>query len=50
MNQPPQLKHIWELETRLHRMQGHSGKHQERKVIMAKLETLSQQIKDYKKK
>lgn len=46
MNQPKELKEIWELETLLHRIKGQSNKHQERKVILAKLEELSIKVKD----
>ena len=45
MGQPTQLKKIWELEALLHRIEGKSNKHQERKVIMAQLNELSDQIK-----
>ena len=45
MNQHKQLKEIWQLEALLHRMQGKSNHHQERKVILKQLEALSNEIK-----
>ena len=45
MGQHSQLKKIWELEALLHRIQGKSGRHLERKVIMAQLKELSNKIK-----
>ncbi len=45
MNQHKQLKEIWQLEALLHRIKGKSNKHQERKVILKKLEELSKEIK-----
>ena len=41
-------KRIAELEWMLHRIKGQSGKHEERKVIMAELERLSLEIKKSK--
>jgi hypothetical protein len=39
------LEEIWRLEAMLHRIKGDSKKHQERKVIMAKLDNLSKKMK-----
>lgn len=44
------LKRILELEWMLHRIKGQSNKHEERKVIMAELDQLSQEIKNGQKK
>ena len=49
MGQPSQLKKIWELEALLHRIQGKSGRHLERKVIMAQLKELGNKISNKKK-
>ena len=41
MKEETTLEEIWRLEAMLHRIKGDSGKHRERKVIMAKLEELN---------
>jgi hypothetical protein len=49
MNQPKQMSRIWELEWMLHRIKGQSGKHLERKVLLAEIEQLSKEFKSKKR-
>ena len=46
MNQHPQLKEIWDLETKLHRLKGKSNSSSDREIILERLEVLSKQIKN----
>ena len=46
MNQHPQLKEIWDLEAKLHKLKGKSNASNEREIIQERLNVLSKEIKN----